>query len=311
MTDLAQLNGWLQKVGSDIRIEVILTDLITEGLSMDDVVLVSNSLFKRNYHHDIESVSEIEYGTAKKKKLCFVVNREGIYDRLPEDLFHEASETQNDTDKEGMIQEIKVQNEVEKQSRLFFLPLENEFHRQRVKLELEERKFLFETNSALPSEIFDQLWELPEFMDDLQKSKVGVLIPVLNKIAGNIELAGFIIESITGDRVSITKNPPGSFYLTDAPELGEMRLGFDSILGGQVPGLQSGFKVSIFLNELEELTGYMPGGKKIAIHEFLCNLLMPLDTDIVFEPDFSEASAFFIAENDKPYLGRLNYTTVI
>lgn len=311
MTELAKLNDLLQKIGSDIRMEVILTDLIMESLSIDDVVLVSNSLFKRNYHRDIESVSEIEYGSTKKKKLCFVVNREGIYDQLPEDLFHEESQTHSDTDKEGMIREIKVQNEVEKQIRLFFLPFENEYYLQRIKLELEERKFLFETNSSLPSGIFDQLWELPEFLDDLQKSKVGVITPVLSKIAGNTELTAFIIESISGDAVSIKQVSPGRFSLQDDPLLGEMQLGINSILGGQVSGLQSGFTVNIFVTDVRTLPDYLPGGKKIAIHEFLCNLLMPLDTDIFFEPDFSKATAFFVAENEKSYLGRLNYTTVI
>ena len=311
MNELATLQELLKKIGSDIRMEVILTDLIMEGLSIDDVVLVSNSLFKRNYHRDIESVSEIEYGSTKKKKLCFVVNREGIYDQLPEDLFHEESETHSEADKEGMIREIKVQNEVEKQIRLFFLPFENEYYLQRIKLELEERKFLFETNHALPSGIFDQLWNLPDFLDDLQKSKIGVIMPVLNKIAGNTKLTTFVIESITGDPVSIKRRSPGTFLLNDTPLLGEMQLGINTLLGGQVSGLQSGCTVTIYITDLSTFDDYMPGGKKITIHEFLCNLLMPLDTDIFFEPDFSDAPAFFVAENEKSYLGRLNYTTVI
>ena len=311
MTKLEKFNGLLQEMQSDIRLEVILTDLIAESLSMEDVILVSNSLFKRNYHYDIESTSETEYGTTKKKKLCFVVNREGIYDQLPEDLIHQASDTAHDTDKEVTIREMKVQQEIEKQSRLFFLPFEHEFYRQRVKLEVEERKFLFETNNVLPGEIFDYLWDLPEFLDDLQKSKLGVLIPVLNKIVGNTELLAFIIESITGNNIEIRERAPGKFLLKDEPQLGEMQLSLNSILGGQVSGLQPGFTVVIFVSETELPADYMPGGKKIAVHEFLCNLLMPLDTDIVFEPDFSKASASFIIENDTSYLGRLNYTTII
>src|ERR1700737_4328317 len=133
------LAGFVQSLRSDIRFEVFIADLMTENLNSDDLVIESNSLFKRSYHHDIESVSEIEYGASKKKKLRFVVNREGIYDQLPEDLFHQVSDT-HVSDKDAVIQEIKEQQELEKLTRRFFQPVEHEFYNQRIKLEIEERK---------------------------------------------------------------------------------------------------------------------------------------------------------------------------
>ena len=311
MTKPEKYNGLLQNMQSDIRLEVILADMIAESLHLDDVVIVSNSLFRRNYHYDIENTGGTDYGVTKKKKLCFVVNREGIYDLLPEDLFHQVADTQKDTDIEITIREIKVQNELEKQSRLFFLPFEQEFYRQRIKLEAEERKFLFETNNVLPGEVFDYLWELPELLDDLQKSKLGLLIPVLNKVAGNLALTRLIIETITGDNIKIMETAPGKFTVNDEPQLGEMQLGVNSIFGGQLSALQPGFTVYIFLSAIERLADYMPGGKRIIVHEFLCNLLMPLDSDIVFELDLSNTTVAFIAENETAYSGRLNYSTII
>jgi len=311
MTKPEQFNESLHKVQSDIRLEVILTDLIAEGLSMEDVVLINNSLFKRNYHYDIESSGETEYGASGKKKLCIVVNRSGIYDQLPEDLFHQAEDIRQDINKEETIREMKVQHGIEKQSRIFFLPFEHEFYRQRVKLEAEERRFLFETNSTLTGEIFDYLWDLPEFLNDSQKSKLGSLIPVLHKITGNTKLIAFIIENITGDPIEIRESAPARFLITDEPLLGEMQLSMDSILGGEVSGLQPAYTLVISVTEPEKLTDYMPGGKRITVHEFLCNLLMPLDTDIVFETEISKSSASFILESGTSHLGRLNYTTII
>ena len=111
----------------DIRLEIILADLIIEGQPLEDVLIESDSLFKRNYHYDIESVNETGAASGKKKKIHFVVNREGIYDRLPEDLFHQVSETKISSDKEESIEEIKLQRQLEKQCRLFFQPFEQEF----------------------------------------------------------------------------------------------------------------------------------------------------------------------------------------
>ncbi len=311
MTKVEKFNELLQHMQLDIRLEVILTDLVRESLSMEDVVIIPNSLFKRNYHHDIEKTVEMEYGLAKRKKLCIIVNREGIYDQLPEDLFHQPSDSKNYSDKEKIILEIKVQNELEKASRLFFLPFEHEYYRQRVKLEAEETKFLFETNSELSGELFNYLWDLPDFLDNYQKSKLGMLMPVLNKIVGNFEMATFILESITGDHIEIRNSPPCKYMLEEEPLLGQVKLGVDTVFGGEVAEMQSSITLKIFLDNWEALSDYMPGGKKIRIHEFLCNLFFPFEKDHIFELNFSRIPVSFVAENEIFYLGRLNYTTVI
>jgi type VI secretion system protein ImpH len=311
MNKIEKFNELLQNLRSDIRLEVVLTDLVMDGLSLEDVIIVSNSLFKRNYHHDIEKTAEVEYTQGKKKRLSILVNREGIYDRLPEDLFHQPTDTQSYFDKERIIEEIKIQNELEKASRLFFLPFENEFYRQKLKLESEERKFLFETNSELSGELFNDLWNLPDFLDNFQKSKLGVLMPVLHKIIGDLEMSAFLLESITGDRISISQGAPVRRDLDEAPLLGRMVLGVDGILAGELQELQTALQIRVFIERPEDLPDYMPGGKKIAIHEFLCNLFIPFETDFAFELDFTKTSVSFVADEETFYLGRLNYTTVI
>jgi type VI secretion system protein ImpH len=306
-----EISGYLQALRSDIRFEVILADLISENLSMDDVAIESASLFKRNYHHDIESTGEKEYGTNRKKKLLFAINREGIYDQLPEDLFHQVSDTKTVTDTEEAILEIREHNNLEKNSRLFFQPIEQEFYSQRIKLEIEERKFLFETNHVLPGEIFDYLWDLPEFLDDLQKSKLGLLMPVIYKLTGKKHLLPFLFESITGDPVEIRESVTDKYEINSSPVLGNTQLGLDCVLDGSLTGLQPAFTIVIFVSELEKLLDYMPGGKKIVMHEFLCNLFMPLDSEIVLETDFAGTSSSFLLENDMEFQGRLNYTTIL
>jgi hypothetical protein len=306
-----EFSGFLQALHSDIRFEVILADLLDDSLNLDEVVIESESLFKRNYHHDIENASEIEYGAGRKKKLRFVVNREGIYDQLPEDLFHQVTQTNNVTDKYEAIQEIKEHRDLEKQSRLFFQPLEQEFYAQRIRLEIEERKFLFETNDILPGEIFDQLWDLPEFLNDLQKSKLGLLMPVIHKLTGQKELLSFVFESITGDPVQIRETVPRKYRIDENPNLGSMQLSIDSILAGYVCSLQPAVTMVIHISDMENLLDYMPAGKKMILHEYLCNLFMPLDSEIIFDTSFAEKAKTFLIENDSVFQGRLNYTTII
>ncbi|HEY2649468.1 MAG TPA: hypothetical protein VGI38_09735 [Puia sp.] len=295
----------------DIRLEVIVADLLTESLNLNDLVIQNNGLFKRNYHHDIETAGAIDYGPGKKKKMRFVVNREGIYDLLPEDLFHQVADTGNIPEKHEAIREIKEQQNVEKQTRLFFQPLEQEFYSQRIKLELEERKFLFESNNVLPGEIFTDLWSLPEFLDDQQKSQLGLLMPVIYKLAGRIDILPFIFECIIGDVVEIKETLPERVCISEPPVLGFMKLSIDSVLDGMMNGLQSAFTVVIHLSDVHQLPGYMRDGKKLAVHQFLCNLFMPLDAELFFEIDFSGESAGFLIDSEKDFSGTLNYTTTI
>ncbi len=311
MKDQDAIYNRIIQLGADIRLEIILAELLADSLSLKDVIVSNNSLFSRTFHRDIEKTEQVELHASKKKKFCFVVNREGLYDRLPEDLFHQPSDTQKNLDKEKLLKEIRFQNEIEKSARQFFQPLEQEFYRLRLKLEMEERKFLFETNGDLNTELIDELWNLPDIFDAPQKSSLGLLMPLLNKIAGDTGFLSFLMSLISGDRVEVSQSAPGRHKVDDAPLLGNSRLGIDTVLDGELESCIPSYLVRIFPEKTDRLTDYLPGGEKMKMNEFFCTLLLPLENDINFELDLSSASLSFVLENEKDSVGRLNYSTVI
>lgn len=306
-----KLNELIDQLQSDIRFEVILAELLADGLSMEDVIVDNNSLFARNYHRDIEKTEQIEQEHQRKKKFRIVVNREGIYDRVPQDIFHQPSDPQKKSDKEKVLKEIQFQNELEKSARQFFKPLEQEFYRLRMKLEMEERKFLFETNDDLNTELMDALWNLPDFFNDFQKSRLGLLMPLLNKIVGNTTLVAFVMSIISGDRVEIFQSAPQRQKVNDSLELGKNNLGKNTVLDGELVANLPSFTIKIFVENETHLTDYLPGGKKNKIHNFFCNLFLPLENDVMLELDFSNTALPFVIENETDWMGRLNYSTVI
>lgn len=295
---------------ADIRLEVLLGEILAEDAALDDIVVMSNSLFTRNFHRDIEKTGEIQFGQSRKRKLYFLVNREGIYDRLPEDLFHQPIDADGRTDKEAVIGDMKTQEEIEKSSRLFFLPIEQEFYRQRLRIESEEKSFLSDASSSL-----NELWNLPAELDDAQKSKLCTFMPVLNKITGNLELTGFLLEHIYGSPVEIRESSPcssptGGGWEGAAPLLQECRLGIDTVLGGELSSLQSSITIKIFIPDLKNLAAYMPGGEKLRQMELLCSLFIPWEKEIIYETALADAVPF-ITEEETTYFGILNYTTTI
>jgi len=136
-------------------------------------------------------------------------------------------------------------------------------------------------------------------------------MPILNGIVGNIQVGTFIIQTISGDDVSLIETLPTNHIINDCPVLSETWLGVDCILGGTLTEQQYGITVRIQLDKADEVLDYMQGGKKIAIYEFLCDLLIPYDKNVRFELCFSKCQTSFTLEREKPYLGRLNYTTFI
>jgi hypothetical protein len=243
--------------------------------------------------------------------LYFLVNREGIYDQVPEDLFHQPSDSINHADKQDIIREIKIQDELEKNSRLFFLPFEQELYRQRVKLEAEERSFLSAPDADLQNNFFDELWDLPDFLNNDQKTRLCTLMPVLNKITGDLGLASFIMEQVTGYPVEIEESAPRKYILPDEPHLGDIRLGIDYTLGGEIMELQSSVTIRISLTDTGSLTAFFPEGEKIKIFEFISRLLIPYEKDIIYELVFPKNPGFILSAQDEPGSGRLNYTAVI
>jgi hypothetical protein len=305
MTDPGIYKEPVQLMRADIRLEVLLAEILAEDAALDDIVVMSNSLFTRNFHRDIEKTGEIQFGQSRKRKLYFLVNREGIYDRLPEDLFHQPIDADGRTDKEAVIGDMKTQEEIEKSSRLFFLPIEQEFYRQRLRIESEEKSFLSDASSSL-----NELWNLPAELDDAQKSKLCTFMPVLNKITGNLELTGFLLEHIYGSPVEITESAACTQKISAAPLLQECRLGIDTVLGGELSSLQSSITIKIFIPDLKNLADYMPGGEKLRQMELLCSLFIPWEKEIIYETALADAVPF-ITEEETSYFGILNYTTTI
>jgi len=274
----------------DIRAEVIIANLVEEGHRLEDISIRPNGLFKRNYHWDIERIREIDLPNTEKKMLEVAVNREGLYDKLPQDLFHAPLQTdkegrggQTDKDGGGGSPKSREPKEIESAARNFFLPFENEFYRQRIYLEAEERNSLFETNASVPGHLLEDIWGLPKVLDHKEKGRLGMLMPILHRIRGNMEMIAEAIGRVTGDQVSIVRTGALSYSVTDGARLGASRLGDDMVLDGLVSTMLPSYTMMIRPDQPDRLADYVPGGSRIGIYEYLSRLFFPLEQDVVFQ----------------------------
>lgn len=295
----------------DIRVESLVAALLDRNsFSRSHIIIQPKSSFSRNYAKDIISV---DYQENKKSAVTIQISREGLYDMLPEGLFHKTVKKDALIDTETSVKEIKMHQEEEKAARKFFLPLEQAFYWQRVQLELEERKLWSPWDEKEYNQFLISFWQLEsKDLNQHQTATMLALLPFAHHIAGNLPLTEEAISIILGEKVRITRlssNPTAC----DNPlvkKLGYTVLGTDLFLGDHWYDDNPVFSLEIGPVSANKLPQFLPEGEADKVLESLYNFLMPADVDVITTVSVREEEQDFILSDD-PVAGILNYTTTI
>ncbi|MCU0451625.1 MAG: type VI secretion system baseplate subunit TssG [Bernardetiaceae bacterium] len=304
----------IAKLSNDLKAEVVLTDLVEGGFSPDDLVVKPVGTAKRRYSRDIEKVSVIEGNFGRNFQLHVEINREGLYDTLPENLFHLPQQRNPNRSTSQMVEEIRRNRRVEKEIRKFFLPLEQEFFRQRLLVELEERKLLLDDNADAQSELFTKFWNFPKFLDGQQCFNLVFLLPVVHKLVGDWDATAICYAYILNQPVQIEVVPPRPQPVSDeampALVLGPdgPQLGINLVVGQVYTDTLPGLRITVGPLDKKSLPDFLPGGRLNKVIEYLNGYLLPCETEvetvIELEP---EAQIFSLGLDDAS--GRLGYST--
>ena len=81
----------LRRQPFDLRLEVILAELLDYGYAFDDFLVQPVGLFARRYRRDLGTVRDEEFQRAHRPVVRTVLelHREGLYDALPQQVFHQ------------------------------------------------------------------------------------------------------------------------------------------------------------------------------------------------------------------------------
>ncbi len=210
------------------------------------------------------------------------INRNGIYDLLPKGLFHQPQNRINNISPAQAIEEYKLQKQIEKDSRLFFLPFEQELYRLLLLLETEERKSIFDIQNVFRSQVFIDFWNIPDFFNERQTCTLLYVLPLASFIVGNYSLTKLCLESILNDRIEIIESPPLNHIVpeTGLAELNSIYLGVDFVIGENYREVASGLDIYIHPTEAEDIISYLEGGEKLKMLQFLSDYFLPFDCDV-------------------------------
>jgi type VI secretion system protein ImpH len=302
----------INNVPLDLRAEVVVADLLRNNLSPDEIFIRPMSNFKRPHSRDISGVEKNHAG--KKESIFINTNRDGLYDALPQMIFHGATNKKPKAFKSvnEMVLEVKQRMEEEKAARDFFLPYEIEFFRQRTYLESEERDTLDNLSLNMQSKDLIAFWNFPDNFSDRQKGTLFYLLPILHKIIGDLHLMTLCYKSVLGVTIALEiigakrESVPDELSLP----LRMIHLGTDFIIGDTLQRSLPLLKIKIGPLNKKEMFEYILYGKGKKVLNKLNEFFIPAEITPEIELIINENDDDFILDQVNES-GRLAYTTVI
>ena len=286
---------------SDIKAEVIIADLIDRGMDANNILVTFKGLFRRNYEKDVISVHIdhiLEY-------LVFQLTRYGFYDMLPEGLFHEMY-IYSSLDTTERKKRFAKQKQEEANARKFFLPYENEFLLQQVKMEQEiihlhkdplgAFKSLFSRKSIFPDDYHRRFLKFYSFSGEIK---------------GNIELTAAVLSEILEKEVIARSYY--SHYKIDCPEANPSEVADSNILGENFISSdefienQLYWEFTIVIDENAEMDRYADMDKgfiQVLVTRFY-DTYVPFEIETVTKFDCRAAQPFMLGERSSLPAGSL------
>ena len=312
-----QLLARLQRQPFDLRLEVILAELLAQGYPLDDFLVRPVGLFARRYRRDLGLVYEEPFERRHRAVVRTVleVHREGLYDALPQQVFHQPGTGAGPgASVEAMVEDSRTQRRKEKATRLFFAPFEQEFFRFRVGIEQEEQRYFTSLAAHWYNEVLAHFWGLADAgLPPAVLTRLLYLLPLAHGIVGDLERTRHCFESVLGQAVRLRVIPPQrhplplppAAALATAGTLGHVALGRDLVLGGEYQETLPALEISLQDLSVSALDAYLSDAWPAKALALLCEYFIAFETDVVLRYELAASvPAFHLGEGEHaPVLG--------
>ncbi|RYE27430.1 MAG: hypothetical protein EOP45_01220 [Sphingobacteriaceae bacterium] len=291
---------------TDFKAVTLAAELIEQGsVTADNVVILPLGPKKRAYAKEIDSITSYTSVYRNREMVAININREGLYDMLPEGLFHQSPASSVMITEEAMIKDIAARREEEKQARLFFAPLETELYHIRTVVELYESRLDKKSDYDELVSIFLKEWREFKCFTNQQMVKLMHVLPVIHKQRNNLAFISNVLNIMFKANFELlyevkSANPHNEETKQLATKLGSGKLGVNFIVG-QVYEPEEELIITIGPVTANQLLNYLPGTRTAQALEVLLSYFIPLQTTVntryVVEPDYQKTVLGFEQEN--------------
>lgn len=270
----------------DFKAEVTAAEMIELGVPADKVVILMLGAMKRSLRRDVQSIEEEASAYDHSEYVVIKTPKEGLYDMLPEGLFHHPSSHKSNATVKEISKAIKRRKEEEQQARRFFIPFEAAINHLRTQLAFYEARLDKRSQHDELVSIFTGEWEIFEHLDARQANLFLYLIPILHDIRDNHPVVELIMEMMLDLPVKVRLRSQMPLRPTEPilSIMGDSALGVNLTTGNEVfdEGVDE-ILITVGPVSSEGFQQFMPGGKSATLLEMLIDHLLPVHLDVVTE----------------------------
>ncbi|UPQ76417.1 hypothetical protein [Chryseobacterium nepalense] len=301
------------KLQTDFKAEAVAVNLLKYHRAVSNIFIQRIGINDRAYLKDIKSITS-DYLGFDEEVFIIETYREGIYDYLPEGLFHPPSLGATRKNVESVVKEIRKQKRVEEDARKFFRPFELEIFFTEVSALLKEFDFEIASDTDALLKTVSELWPLVKMMDKQNAYIFIHILPFFNQIRGDKAWFERCMTAFLQIPVMVTFAPniiDGVEENDDSMLLGNSRLGITYIPSGKHMDGQRNWVVNIGPIPYGEMKKYINGSPFRKVLNAMYDYFLPVSVDI--EENFiTEKEAFsFALEDDERNSNRLGYSTFL
>ncbi len=291
--DLKSVFDELISVYQNIKAEVIVAEVQESSENEVDFLIKNKSSFSRSYRRDVINVEVLD----ELDLIALNLSRNGIYDSLPEGLFHSKKDSKKTL---SYAAKRKKYKEEENDARSFFGPIENEFFNQRLNIEKNER-VLLENFYSLKDDFLVDFWKINKEIPKAFILKLIKILPFSFKIAGDLELSRLCLQKILDENITFKKKFD-SKSSSEENEYNELGVNFITH-SKETKVFHPYLEVEIGPVEEDRINEYL---KKDGILKFIntfYDYFMPLELEVVTKFIVNNKEGFVISDANNPLVG--------
>ncbi|WP_228442110.1 type VI secretion system baseplate subunit TssG [Chryseobacterium nematophagum] len=301
------------KLQTDFKAEAVAVNLLKYHRKVSDIFIERIGIKDRAYLKDIKNISSNYWGF-DEEILTIETYREGIYDYLPEGLFHPPSLGASRRNIETVVKEIRKQKRVEEDARKFFRPFELEIFYAEVNALLTEINFDVASDTDTLLDTINELWPLIKMLDRQNAYIFIHILPFFHHIRGDKAWFEKCMTAFLQVPVNITFVPNIIDNIEDYDHsllLGNSRLGVTYIPSGKHMDGQRNWVINVGPIPYQDMEKYVPESPFRKLLQAIYDYFLPLTVDIKENFITEKKEYSFSLENDNKNANHLGYSTFL
>ena len=268
---------------TDYKTEVIAHHIWSNYKDIDGVFLKRLGGNNRSFYKDLKRI-KAEYVDVKSLIVSVESYREGIYDYLPEGLFHPPSFRSTRENISNVVEQIRQEKRVEQKARSFFQPFELEVYFSQLKAIDLAVSFDGLTKEDAFLAMAGELWPLVKLLDAKNAKVFTSLLPYFHRERGKKDWMEKCLSACLSLPVSIGFVPnirSAQRELSSSLLLDNWVLGINSVLDGQHFDGEKNWKIDFGPISYDALPLYLEGSALRTLLQAIYDYCLPVTVSVV------------------------------